>query len=90
MTPAVTFAAESPNLLPVPAQLGIASFFIALFLWFGWQAYKRERDRADRLEADLATINKKLVEDVVPMMSQATKVIERAYDSPVPARRATR
>lgn len=49
-------------------QYGVAGTIAAIALWFFWQAYKRERDRADRLEKEKDELNTSIREVFVPSM----------------------
>lgn len=51
-------------------QYGVAGVIASIFLWFAWQVYKRERDRADRLEAEKDGLNEKIRSVYVPSMEK--------------------
>lgn len=46
-----------------------------IFLWFGWQVYKRERDRADKNEAEIARLNTVIQDRYIPSLEEATRVM---------------
>lgn len=56
-------------------QYGIAGVILMIFLWFGWQVYKRERDRADSNEAEIKRLNTVIQEKYVPSLEQASKAL---------------
>lgn len=56
-------------------QYGVAGVIASIFLWFGWQVYKRERDRADRLEREKDTLNEKIRDVYVPSMEKWTQTL---------------
>jgi hypothetical protein len=69
-----------PSFAPF-AQYGVVGTVAALGLWFMWQAYKRERDRGDRLEKRL---EEALVEvaavsrETAPAVQRSTTEAERS------------
>lgn len=56
-------------------QYGIAGVISMIFLWFGWQVYKRERDRADKNEAEIARLNTVIQDKYIPSLEAATRVL---------------
>lgn len=49
-------------------QYGIAGLIASIFLWFAWQVYKRERDRADRLELEKEKLWLEIKDTFIPAM----------------------
>lgn len=52
----------TPDLSPLWLQYGAIGLMAALLLWFAWRAYKREADRADKLEAEVARLNQVMLD----------------------------
>lgn len=50
-----------PDLSPL-AQYGAIGVICIALIWFSFRSYRREADRADRLEAEVARLNGVLVE----------------------------
>lgn len=60
------------ELPPVAAlgQYGALGVISMIFLWFGWQVYKRERDRADANAAEVARLNQRIADIYVPNLEK--------------------
>jgi hypothetical protein len=65
-------AAGDPPLTGL-AQYGAAGLILTIFLWFGWQVYKRERDRADSNAAEIARLNEKIGTAYMESMNETAK-----------------
>lgn len=72
MTPYLS-AAEIP--VAELGQYGIAGILGMILAWFGWQVYKRERDRADKNEAEIARLNTVIQDKYIPSLEEATRVL---------------
>ena len=70
-------ADEGPG-VGVLAQYGVLGIFAALLLVFARTSYKRETDRADRLEADVRRLNDTIQEKVIPALMSATRAAEES------------
>lgn len=71
------YIAQEAGGIPVAelGQYGIAGVIGMIFLWFGWQVYKRERDRADKNEGEIARLNLVIQEKYIPSLEEATRVL---------------
>ena len=61
-------------------QYGVAGVIASIFLWFAWQVYKRERDRADKNETEIARLNTLIQDKYVPSLEAATKALSESND----------
>lgn len=75
-------------------QLGAVGTILAILLTFGWYVYKRERDRADKNEAELARLNASLIdkhaiamEKAFAILSEVKELLLLIRDAPPPRRR---
>lgn len=59
------------------AQYGVLGAAVISLAAFARQAYKREADRADRLEEELRALNTKLQQDLLPVVARAAIVLEK-------------
>ena len=59
-------------------QYGIAGVIGSIFLWFGWNVYKRERDRADKNEAEIKRLNEVIQEKYVPSLEAAASALSES------------
>jgi hypothetical protein len=66
--------------LGVLAQYGVLGVFALLLILFARVSYKRETDRADRLEAEVVRLNNLIIDRVIPALGSATSVVEDATD----------
>lgn len=73
----IAAADEGPG-VGVLAQYGVLGIFAALLVLFARTAYKRETDRADRLEADVRRLNDTIQDKVIPALMSATKAAEES------------
>jgi hypothetical protein len=64
----------------VLAQYGVLGVFALLLILFAKISYKRETDRADRLEAEVVRLNNLIIDRVIPALGSATSVVEDATD----------
>lgn len=89
------FAETGGDQLPLSGlgQLGAVGGVLAILFWFAWQVYKRERDRADKNEAEIARLNQVIQDKYVPSLESAAvalaesnRLLARYQDDP-PRRR---
>lgn len=62
--------------LGILAQYGILGLVAAGLFIFAKGAYKRELDRADRLEAEVTRLNNQMFERVIPLLTSAANSVE--------------
>lgn len=60
----------------VLAQYGVLGVFAFILVVFARGAHQRERDRADRLEAENKRLNEAIQGQVIPALMSATKAAE--------------
>ncbi len=60
------------------AQYGVLGVFAAILLWFARGSVQRERERADRLEAENLRLNQAIQERVIPALTAASRAAEEA------------
>lgn len=74
-------AAGAEGLLPLWAELGVGGLLFVAFV-VGWvvpgRVYDREAARADRLEEENGRIRDHVEQRIVPLVTQAIGVLERA------------
>lgn len=70
-------AGDSVN-VSILTQYGVLGIFAAMLVAFARISYKRETDRADRLEADNKGLNETIQERVIPALLSATRAIEES------------
>lgn len=58
------------------AQYGVLGVSTALLVVFARTSYKREVDRADRLEAEVKRLNDAIADKAIPALMAATRSIE--------------
>lgn len=56
-------------------QYGIAGVISSIFIWFAWQVYKRERDRADKNEDEIKRLNDLIQGKYVPSLQDASTAL---------------
>lgn len=71
-------AGGSPIDLTVFAQYGILGVIAAMLIWFAKGAHQRERDRADRLEAEVQRLHTLMLDRVIPALTSATAAAEES------------
>ncbi len=71
-------AGGSPIDLTVFAQYGILGVIAAMLIWFARGAHQRERDRADRLEAEVQRLHALMLDRVIPALTSATNAAEES------------
>lgn len=71
---------------PLIAQWGVAGLILIVLFAVGRVIHKEDKERSDRLEAELREVNKALVDRVVPALTDAAKAIELAHDREIEAR----
>lgn len=75
MTGDLLFLATAVDPISTIGQWGAAGALAALMLMAGRYVYRRESDRADRLENELREVNKALVEKYVPTLDATAKAL---------------
>ncbi len=60
------------------AQYGVLGVIAIILIWFAKGAHQRERDRADRLEAEVQRLHELMLERVIPAMTSASKAAEES------------
>lgn len=66
-------------------QYGAIGAFVVILGFFAWAAYKRERDRADRLEQQLQAANDRLIAANERAAERLTEVLTQTRDALVAA-----
>ena len=61
-------------------QYGVLGIVVALLIPFARMAYKRETDRADRLESEVLRLNQLLQDRVIPALLAATRAVEQSQE----------
>lgn len=64
--------------LTVFAQYGILGVIAAMLIWFAKGAHQRERDRADRMEAEVQRLHAVMLDRVIPALTSATSAAEES------------
>jgi hypothetical protein len=72
------YAADSSTDFSVFAQYGVLGVIAVILIWFAKSAHQRERDRADRMEAENKRLNELVLERVIPALTSATHAIEES------------
>lgn len=75
--------ASSTDGLPLSGlgQLGAFGTILMILLSFGWYAYKRESNRADKNETEIARLNQLIQDKYVPSLEAATKALSDSADA---------
>ena len=75
-------AAADPGSSPavVLLQYGAIGAFVIVLGWFAYGAIKRERERADRLEKELADANNKIIDRLAEVLVQSREALVAAND----------
>lgn len=73
-------AAESEVNIGTFAQYGVLGIIAALLIAFAIKAWKRETDRADRLEAENQRLNNLIREQVIPALTTAVTVMQESQE----------
>lgn len=60
------------------SQYGVLGIVAGGLIWFARGAHQRERERADRLEAENKRLNDLLVERAIPALTSSARVAEQA------------
>lgn len=77
---ASTPAVGDPPFLTGLYQLGAFGIILSLFLWFAWQVYKRERDRADAAAAEVSRLNQLIQDRYVPSLEESSHALREAAE----------
>ncbi len=64
--------------ITVFAQYGVLGIIAAMLIWFARGAHQRERDRADRLEAEVQRLHALMLDRVIPALTSATNAAEES------------
>lgn len=75
---AETVASSSTLDVGILAQYGILGLVCAALFLYSKSAMQRERERADRLEAQNQKLNDSMAERVIPALTSATRAIEES------------
>lgn len=75
---AVLAASSGSSDLSVLGQYGVLGVFAAMLVVFARVSYKRETDRADRLEQDNKRLNETIQDRVIPALLSATRAVEES------------
>lgn len=62
------------------AQYGVLGIIAGLLIFFANGAHKRERDRADRMEAENKRLNELILDRVIPALTSATRAAEESAE----------
>ena len=62
------------------AQFGVLGIIAGMLIIFAKGAHQRERDRADRLEADNKRLNELILDRVIPALTSATRAAEESSE----------
>lgn len=77
---AIWAADAGPADLAALTQYGVLGVLAAILIVFARLAYKRETDRADRLEAELNRLNTSIQEKAIPALLAAATAIEECTE----------
>lgn len=82
LTPAaLNLAAEAGTVdLALFAQYGVLGIITALLIYFAKGAHQREKDRADRLEAEVGRLHTLMLDRVIPALTSATRAAEESAE----------
>lgn len=64
--------------LTVLGQYGVLGVFAAILVWFAKSAHQRERDRADKAEAENRRLQDLIIERVIPAVAAASRAAEES------------
>lgn len=75
-------AAETVSSDPVStlSQYGIAGVILSIFLWFAWQVYSREHERAEANAVEIRRLNDLITREYVPSLERATVALTNANE----------
>lgn len=80
MLPAFTEADTGAVDLTIFAQYGVLGIIAAMLIWFAKGAHQRERDRADRMEAENKRLNELILDRVIPALTSASRAAEESAE----------
>ncbi len=66
--------------LAVFAQYGVLGILVLILIYFAKNAHQRERDRADRLEAEVQRLHELMLDRVIPALTAAAKAAEESSE----------
>lgn len=61
-------------------QYGVLGVVAGLLIWFAKGAHQREKDRSDRLEAEVQRLHELIIDRVIPALSSATTAAQESAD----------
>lgn len=73
-------ASGNPMDFGILAQYGLLGFVAAGAIVFGRVSYKREIDRADRLETEVTRLNNLIIERAIPALTSSAQAVENAIN----------
>ncbi len=79
--PVLFIAAADPSGavdLAVFANYGVVGVVAIILIWFARGAHQRERDRSDRLEAEVQRLHEVMIERVIPALTSASRAAEES------------
>lgn len=62
------------------AQYGVLGVFAGMLVWFAKGAHQRERERGDRMEAEVQRLHALILDRVIPALTSATKAAEESTE----------
>lgn len=66
--------------LTIFAQYGVLGIIAAMLIWFAKGAHQRERERADRMEAENKRLNELILDRVIPALTSASRAAEESAE----------
>ncbi len=66
--------------LTVFAQYGVLGVIAVILIWFAKSAHQRERDRADRMDAENQRLHQLILDRVIPALTSATAAAEESAE----------
>lgn len=66
--------------LTIFAQYGVLGIFAGMLVWFAKGAHQRERERGDRMEAEIQRLHMLILDRVIPALTSATKAAEESTE----------
>lgn len=75
----VILAVDTPD-INLFAQYGVLGIIAAMLIFFAKGAHQRERDRADRMEAENKRLNELILDRVIPALTAAARAAEESAE----------
>lgn len=66
--------------LSVFAQYGVLGILVLILIYFAKNAHQRERDRGDRLEAEVQRLHELMLDRVIPALTAAAQAAEQSAE----------